>query len=492
MLRMDQVTTIRELHFAHNWSVRRLARELKLSRNTIRKYLAEGAPRRNAFKPRARPVREKVEPRIRELCEEWSGRTTAKQRITAERLHRELTRVEKCEVGLTVVRGVLADMKREAAEVYIPLVHRPGEEAQVDFFEVVLDVREERQKAWMFILRLMFSGRDFAWLYERCDQISFLEGHVRAFRHFGGVVWRAVYDNLKPAVQKVVVPRRELTERFQALTSHYLFEPDFARVGEGHDKGGVEARGKGIRLAHLTPIPTGESLEEISQQLVAELDQRAAERVDAGRRTVLEKFEEERRRFRPLPATDFEARRVVPVSISSKATFQCEGAVYSVPEHWARQRATALVGPSNVLVACQGEEVLKRRRGKGERDIEHRHYLRELSRKPHAVRQVARELVEELGEPFKMLWKRLEEVHGPQEAGRILARFLGAIVAHGEVTVRVAVERALEAGRTDLLALSRTLHEPRWTVAVPARLTAVEIEMARASDYDVLLAGGEA
>jgi len=31
---------------------------------------------------------------------------------------------------------------------------------------------------------------------------------------------------------------RELTERFLALVSHYLFEPSFARPGEGHDKGG--------------------------------------------------------------------------------------------------------------------------------------------------------------------------------------------------------------------------------------------------------------
>ena len=41
---------------------------------------------------------------------------------------------------------------------------------------------------------------------------------------------------------------------------------------EGHDKGGVEARGKDIRLAHLTPIPKGESLGEISKVLVREVE----------------------------------------------------------------------------------------------------------------------------------------------------------------------------------------------------------------------------
>jgi hypothetical protein len=71
-------------------------------------------------------------------------------------------------------------------------------------------------------------------------------------------------------VRKIVGARRELTGRFLALVSHYLFEPDFARIGEGHDKGGVESRGKAIRLAHLTPIPRGDSLEAISRQLLSD------------------------------------------------------------------------------------------------------------------------------------------------------------------------------------------------------------------------------
>jgi transposase len=129
--------------------------------------------------------------------------------------------------------------------VFVPLVHRPADETQVDFFEVTLEEGGRRRKAWKFVMRLMYPGRDFVWLYERCDQLSFLDAHVRAFSYFGGVPRRVVYDNLSAAVKKVVGTERELTERFMALCSHYLFEPCFARPGEGHDKGGVEARGKG-------------------------------------------------------------------------------------------------------------------------------------------------------------------------------------------------------------------------------------------------------
>jgi len=52
-------------------------------------------------------------------------------------------------------------------------------------------------------MRLMYSGRDFAWIYERQDQISFLDGHVRAFAHFEAVPARIAYDNLRAAVVRI-------------------------------------------------------------------------------------------------------------------------------------------------------------------------------------------------------------------------------------------------------------------------------------------------
>jgi transposase len=250
---MEQVHVIRHKVLREGQSVRQVARELGVSRNTIGKYLLQAEPVRTR-RARARPAWERVKPRLDELLAEWEPRTTAKQRLTGRRLQRQLA-AEGYAIGTTLIRQYLRERRRQRQEVYIPLIHRPGEEAQVDFFEVVVEVDGQWVKAWEFLLRLMYSGREFAWLYERCDQLAFLDGHVRAFAYLGGVVRRAVYDNLKPAVRRIVGAQRVLSERFLALVSHYLFEPDFARVGEGHDKPGVESRGKAIRLQHLTPIP---------------------------------------------------------------------------------------------------------------------------------------------------------------------------------------------------------------------------------------------
>jgi transposase len=485
MLKMDQVHVLRHKVLKEGQSIRRVARELGLSRNTVTKYLDRPEPVRSFRRRRERPVWEAVKPRLEELVAEWELRTTAKQRITAMRLHRQLVS-EGYRVGRTLVGDYWRERRRQQAEVYVPLIHRPGE-AQIDFFEVVVEVGGERRKAWEFLMRLMYSGREFAWLYERCDQLAFLDGHVRAFAHLGGVARRCVYDNLAAAVRKIVGARRELTGRFLALVSHYLFEPDFARIGEGHDKGGVESRGKAIRLEHLTPIPRGGSLEAISRQLLTELDTAFTARQVAGR-PASEMWAEELAQLQPVPATSFEVRKPIPVEISSRAMVRIEGAWYSLPSRWARLNATAYLGVDDVRITCMGESVTHPRALFGTRQVRYRHYLPELSRKPHAVRQVAPELIAELGAPWSGLWRLLCGTHGELEAARVVARLLGVVCEHGEDRVRRALEAAINQRRCEV-SDPLTIGPKIDNIAVPDALAAYVVEAGRASDYDYLLLG---
>ncbi len=488
MLRMDQVHVIRHKVVVEGQSVRSVARQMEVSRNTVRKYLRESAPVRVERQARARPVLERARSRIEALLEQWGPRTTAKQRLTGSRLHRQLVE-EGFQVGVTTVRAYLRERRRRAAEVFVPLVHRPGE-AQVDFFEVTVDVGGERRKVWKFLLRLMYSGRDFVWLYDTCDQLAFLDGHVRAFSVLGSVPCRLVYDNLSAAVKRRVGLERELTDRFRALVSHYLFEPCFARPGEGHDKGGVEARGKGIRLQHLTPIPQGKSLAVIAQAVQAELDRAFAAKIDVQGVRAGERFAQEAPHCLPLPEAAFEARRVELVSVSRGALVRVAGAQYSVPSSWAALEATAYVGVETIRVVCRGEQVEVGKQRRGTRTIRYRHYLQELAKKPQAVRQVAPELVAELGEPYGRLWELLKARHGAREAARVLARIVGAIVEHGEAEVAEALSRAMAQQRCDLLELSASVATPARCIAVPPALAAYAVESARAADYDWLLEGG--
>jgi transposase len=492
MLRVDQVHVLRHKVLVEGRSQRQVTKELGISRLTVRKYLEKAIPIRTETVPRPRPVWDAVGPRLQALLAESGQWTGGKQRLTATRLH-ELLVAEGHRVGVTLVKDAVAEWKRQRREVFVPLSYRPGDLAEVDFFEVLVDVAGIRRKAWLFLMRLMYSGRDFAWIYERQDQVSFLDGHVRAFAHFEGNPARLAYDNLRPAVVRILVDgERALTPRFAALASHYLFEPCFCRPGVGHDKGGVEARGKAVRRQALVPIPSGPTLEAINYALLARLDTRLETGRDAGGRSIGARFAEEVPHFRPVPAP-FVADATTISTVSPRALVRLDGAVYSVPCRWAGLDLITRVGPTTVtIVGRDGTGIVHRRKRFGERSIDYRHYLPELARKPQAVRQVLPDLLRDLGGPYPAVWDQLQTAHGSRDAARLFAKVLGQLDLHGAALVVPALEAALTTGTPLLLALAALAPPPNRmaTDALPALLRELEVPSGCAADYDTWLTGG--
>jgi transposase len=489
MLRVDQVHVIRHKVLVEGRSQRQVAKEFGISRVTVRKYVEETVPIRKETGPRGRPVWEKVGPRIAALLtdsKEWTG---GKQQLTATRLH-ELLVGEGHPVGVTLVKEAVAEWKRRRREVFVPLTYRPGNLAEVDFFEVFVDVGGKRQKAWLFLMRFMYSGRDFAWIYERQDQVSFLDGHVRAFAPVGGVPARLAYDNLKPAVVRILVGgERALTSRFTALASHYLFEPCFCRPGEGHDKGGVEARGKALRRQALTPIPNAPTLDAINQALLARMDGRLEMGRDVAGETIGTRFTAEIPHFRSLPALSV-AEATTIGTVSPRALMRLEGAVYSVPCRWAGLDLIARIGATTVtIVGRNGTRIVHPRKRFGQRSIDYRHYLSELARKPQGVRQVLPDLLRDLGAPFPAVWEHFQTAHPPREAARLFAKVLGQRDAwrrprragdrDGTRDGHTDPARA-DAGRSGDAALDREV--------LPATLRELEVLSGCAADYDSWLA----
>ena len=332
-------------------AIRAVARETGVSRNTVRRY-ARGAEPGESGQSNARSSSKTDAAReaLRALLDELNARLGKKQRLTAYRAF-ELLKARGVDVGYSVVKELVVEERRRTAEVFVPLTWHKGEAALVDFFEVLIDVEEPldariestietdcvtlyRVRAALFLMRLPASGIDVVSLYLRQDQVCFLDGHVRGFRQLGGVPLRIGYDNLKPAVKKLVGNGRQLQQRFVALANHYRFEPVFARAYTGHDKVAVEARGKGFRGQHLTPIPRGRTLLDVTADLVLELDEHQQDEV---------------RQLQQLPAADFDARRHVVTSwLRCRRGRSCRSTALPAPSPSTSPapRSTSLPAPS--------------------------------------------------------------------------------------------------------------------------------------------------
>ena len=313
-------------------------------------------------------------------------------------------------------------------------------------------------------------------------QISFLDGHVRAFEHFGGVPHRIAYDNLRAAVKRSLVgSERELTDRFAALSSHYLFEPCFARPATGHDKGGVEARGKGIRWRHLTPIPEGTDLEAISTVLLARLDVQASAHQD--------KVTETLQALTPLPDRPFRAELVRFVPASGSSRIRLDGATYTVPEDWARSQIEVHIGARDIVLVRGAKSVTERRLRSGESSVRYMHFLHALSCKTQALRQVAASLMPELGQPFDALWTVLVDQYGDKDAARRFRDVLRVIRSDGLEVVRMRLALSMLEPDPLQALLGRTAGRVAVTSWIVPPGLQIDVPASSLATYDALLLG---
>jgi transposase len=191
------------------------------------KLAAASPPPRRVYPVRPRPA---IDPWVA-VIDDWliaDRGAPRKQRHTARRVWQRLVAEHQATLAEVTVSRYIARRRVELGlatrEVSIPRTHLAGAEAEVDFGEFYSTIAGVVVKCWMFLMRLSHSGKAFHVTFASQAQEAFLEGHVLASEYFGGVAGRVRYENLKPAVVRLLKGRdRAESEGFIALRSHYLF-----------------------------------------------------------------------------------------------------------------------------------------------------------------------------------------------------------------------------------------------------------------------------
>jgi transposase len=407
---MQLWTEIRRRVLVDGLSKRQACQDYGLHWHTLTKILGHTEPPGyRQVRPRRKRKLEPFLPIIHEILKQ-DRQVRRKQRHTARRIFDRLRDEHGYDGGYTIVKDAVRVWRNQRAEVYMPLVHPPGE-AQVDFGYAYVILNGEEVKVALFVMTLMYSDAVFCCVFPRECSETFLEGHCRAFEFFGGVPRRIAYDNTKTAVAKIVGKRkRELTRHFLRLQSHYLFDCHFCLVRRPNEKGQVEGLVGYTRRNFLVPVPRTSSLESLN----ANLEQQC--RDDLQRRlrgqTVIKAvlLEEERSALRALPPQHFEARRVANGQSDSLSLVRFDCNSYSVPTAYAHQPVTVIGSVEQVRIVCRDHLVATHPRDWGREHVafDPRHYLALLERKPGAL-DFARPLVNwRLPACFDILRHRLE------------------------------------------------------------------------------------
>jgi transposase len=473
---------IRKEYFSQAKSIRGIARERSIHRRQVRQAIASALPPKRVVSKRTCTV---LTPAVKAIIDQWLQEDQAaprKQRHTGKRIYSRLCEEQDFQGALVTVQKHVGQQRKEQglnSKVFIPQVHAAGDEAEVDWYEAMVDFPDGRKKVYIFQMRACHSGHEFHKAFFRQNQQSFLEAHVAALEYFGGVFNSIRYDNLTSAVKKVLKGRQRIeTERFIALRSHYLFESVFCLPGiqGAHEKGGVEGGVGRFRRAYFVPVPTVLDIAALNQKLMCDCEKASQRTIQGKSISVKARWQNELAVLRALPNESFDASEVLSPRVNNKSLVAVKANFYSVPVRYVGQSVEARIHAQTVELYKQGKKIAEHLRCYGRYQIisEIAHYLPLLRYKPgalagsQALAQARKR--QSWPEHHDCYWKALLEKHPSQEANRLFIEFLFWAQDFTSQAVCAVLSCALEKGCYALDAIKVLMRQQQDASNPPAKL----------------------
>jgi transposase len=450
MLVVETIGRIRREHFVKGKTIKEIARQLKVSRNTVRKVLRSG---QTSFE-----YEREVQPRPK--LGRWSddldrlltanAAKVSRERLTLIRVFEELRR-RGYEGGYDAVRRYAKRWGKQhavaTADAYVPLSFAPGEAYQFDWSHEIVLLSGVTVTVKVAHVRLCHSRMLFVRAYPRETQEMVFDAHDRAFAFFKGACARGIYDNMKTAVETVFIGKDRLyNRRFLQMCGHYLVDPVACTPASGWEKGQVENQVGLVRERFFTPRLRFKSYEELNGWL---LDQsvtytKAHRHPELTERTVWEVFEAERPKLVRY-AGRFDGFHALPASVSKTCLVRFDNNKYSVKASAVGRPVEIHAYADRIVIRQDGQIVAEHRRstGRGETIYDPWHYVPVLVRKPGALRN---------GAPFKdwVLPGAMERVRrklaGADDGNRQMVDILATVLTDGLPAVDAACAAALADG----------------------------------------------
>ena len=493
MLVVERVGRIRREHFIQGKPIREIARDLGISRNTVRKVLRSGKTA-FAYERDVQP-----QPKLGRWKSDFDRMLTEnaakppRERLTLIRLFENLRGLGYAG-GYDAVRRYARSWQREhasqTAPAFVPLSFAPGEAYQFDWSHEIVVLNGVTVTVKVAHLRLCHSRMMFVRAYPRETQEMVFDAHERGFAFFKGACTRGIYDNMKTAVETVFVGKdRQYNRRFLQMCAHHLVEPVACTPASGWEKGQVENQVGLVRERFFTPRLRFKTYDELNAWLADKCVAYARvhphpERAD---QTVWEVFEEERPKLVAYRGR-FDGFHAVPASVSKTCLVRFDNNKYSVNASAVGRPVEIYAYADRLVIRQDGRVVAEHQRsfGRGEAIYDPWHYVPVLARKPGALRN---------GAPFKdwvlptALGRVRRKLAGSNDGDRQMVAILATVLTDGLPAVEAACAQAIAEGvhSADVIIniLSRRRDPgPAATILTPEALTLRHAPLADCARYD--------
>lgn len=373
MLEPDAVSAMLRLK-GLGFGTRRIARELGVSRNTVKRYLEAGG-----WSVYRRPERRK----LLDGHEAWLRARFERHRGNADVVRQELATERNIVVSLRTIERAVAPYRRELAaqaRATVRFETAPGKQLQIDFGERLVEIAGSQIKVFLFVATLGFSRRLHVRAFRNERQESWFAGLESAFVRFGGVPEEVLFDNPRALVVNHDSLTRSvvLNEKLLAFAKHWGFRPRACAPYRARTKGKTES-GVGYVKKNAVAGRSFASWEAFEAHLEAWSREVADLRVHGttGEAPIARFERDEAKALKPIAdIPPFRTTRELIRQVGSDCTVEIDGNAYSVPWRLIGEAVRVTVTEVAVRVHHGAHEVAVHSvlSGRRQRSIDPKHY----------------------------------------------------------------------------------------------------------------------
>ena len=489
MFIVESIAKIRRLHFVDGMGAKTIARELNISKNTVKKIIRSGATKFELAKcTKAKPVLDNYLDRLNQLLVE-NLKEPVRRRLTAKRMF-EMLKAEgytgSYESINLVVRKFRLEREARGKQVFIPLEFGAGEAFQFDWGLEEVELNGKLTRVKVARVKLCHSRHSLVVAYpnERLEMV--MAAHDEAFRFFNGTCRNGIFDNMTTCVKKILVGKdRELNEKFAQMASHYLFEVIACTPASGWEKGQVEKQVLDTRRNFFTPLLKGVDFAEINANLKSMCIEWAKnhKHPEFKDKTVYEVYELEKPFLIPYRG-EFTAYKLYPTFVAPTGLVNYDSNSYSVECAYVGLSVQIKAYAWEIIILYEGKTIGQHRRVFGRHECIYNpwHYVPALIRKPGALRNGApfKELLATLPEPIQAMRHKLI---ANKAAEKDFIHILLSITKFGIDKVSDACSKVIALGSCSLELIKNHL-EPSTTIPIKSDIY-IELMAAPSADCSI-------
>lgn len=371
MINMVDIQEILLLHFRKGRSISSISRDLKISRNTVRRYISthkkkNQAPysdksishglmetyRYDSSNRQRIKLTQDVQDKIDYyLSENYKKRQQGlhKQLLKSIDIHELLTETG-IDIAYSTVSHYITKKLHRVKEAFIKQVYEPGYSCEFDWGEVKLNINGQLTRYQLAVFTHSYSNYRYARLYNRQDSICFVDSHIQYFSHLGGVVNEMVYDNMRVAVSRFVgKTHKEPTDALLEMSHYYHFNWRFCNARKGNEKGHVERSVEYIRRKSFAHRMDFADLEAANHQLDKILNKLNDKTQIGTNKSAIQLLDEEREHLFEAPNA-YVYYQTANSHVDKYSTIRFQKNCYSVPDKYVGKLLSLRLYPEHIEI----------------------------------------------------------------------------------------------------------------------------------------------